>query len=168
MERSALRNSSQRKVGRYLICGEMAAGGMASVHLGRLLGPVGFSKIVAIKRLHEQFATDPEFLSMFIDEARLASAISHPNVVSSLDVVVEQDELLLVMEYVQGETLAQLSKLARKSGAPATPGIIQRIVRDSLDGLHAAHTAKVGGEPLSIVHRDVSPQNIMVGVNGIA
>ncbi|MES1177399.1 MAG: serine/threonine-protein kinase [Myxococcales bacterium] len=146
----------------------MASGGMASVHLGRLLGPVGFSKIVAIKRLHEQFATDPEFLSMFIDEARLASAISHPNVVSSLDVVVEHDELLLVMEYVQGETLAQLSKLARKQSAPASFGIIQRIVCDALDGLHAAHTASVGGRPLNIVHRDVSPQNIMVGVNGVA
>ena len=84
------------------------------MHLGRLLGPAGFSKIVAIKRLHAQFATDPEFLSMLIDEARLASVISHPNVVSSLDVVVEDDELLLVMEYVHGETLAQLIRLARK------------------------------------------------------
>src|SRR3954463_8111783 len=137
MERPVLRNSSRRRVGRYLICGEMASGGMASVHLGRLLGPVGFSKIVAIKRLHEQFATDPEFLSMFIDEARMASAISHPNVVSSLDVVVEHDELLLVMEYVQGETLAQLAKLARKRKAPASFGIVQRIVCDALDGLHA-------------------------------
>jgi eukaryotic-like serine/threonine-protein kinase len=141
---------------------------MGSVHLGRLLGAVGYSKIVAIKRLHEQFATDPEFLSMFIDEARLASAISHPNVVSSLDVVVENDELLLIMEYVQGETLAQLSKLARESGAPAASGIFQRVLCDALDGLHAAHTASVGGEPLNIVHRDVSPQNVMVGVNGIA
>jgi len=146
----------------------MASGGMASVHLGRLLGPVGFSKIVAIKRLHEQFATDPEFLSMFIDEARMASAISHPNVVSSLDVVVEHDELLLVMEYVQGETLAQLAKLARKRKAPASFGIVQRIVCDALDGLHAAHTASVGGRALNIVHRDVSPQNIMVGINGVA
>ncbi|MET0794561.1 MAG: serine/threonine-protein kinase [Polyangiaceae bacterium] len=146
----------------------MASGGMASVHLGRLLGPVGFSKIVAIKRLHEEFAADPEFLSMFIAEARLASAISHPNVVSTLDVVVEGDELLLVMEYVQGETLSQLTKLAKKQGTPAPLGIIQRIVCDALDGLHAAHTASVGGRPLNIVHRDVSPQNIMVGVTGVA
>jgi len=141
---------------------------MASVHLGRLVGPVGFSKIVAIKRLHEQFATDPEFLAMFIDEARLASAISHPNVVSSLDVVVENDELLLVMEYVQGETLAQLVRLARKRHERPALGVVQRILCDTLDGLHAAHTASVGGRALNIVHRDVSPQNIMVGVNGVA
>ncbi len=161
-------SSSHRRVGRYLICGEMAAGGMASVHLGRLLGPVGFSKIVAIKRLHEEFASDPEFLGMFIAEARLASAINHPNVVNTLDVVVENDELLLVMEYVQGETLAQLSQLSRARNAPASLGIIQRIVCDALDGLHAAHTASVGGRPLNIVHRDVSPQNIMVAVTGVA
>src|SRR3954469_2726332 len=93
------RSCDRRRVGRYLICGEMASGGMASVHLGRLLGPVGFSKIVAIKRLHSEFAEDPEFLAMLIEEARLASVINHPNVVSSLDVVAEQNELLLVMEY---------------------------------------------------------------------
>ena len=162
------RSCERRRVGRYLICGEMASGGMATVHLGRLLGPAGFSKIVAIKRLHSQFATDPEFLSMFIDEARLASVISHPNVVSSLDVVVEGGELLLVMEYVQGESLAQLVRLVRKQKASPPLGIIQRILCDALDGLHAAHTATVGGQPLNIVHRDVSPQNIMVGANGVA
>jgi len=141
---------------------------MATVHLGRLLGPAGFSKIVAIKRLHPQFATDPEFLSMLIDEARLASVISHPNVVSSLDVVVEDEQLLLVMEYVHGESLAQLIRLSRKRHALPPLGIIQRILCDALDGLHAAHTAGVGGQPLNIVHRDVSPQNIMVGANGVA
>ena len=160
-------SSSHRRVGRYLLCGEMAAGGMASVHLGRLLGPVGFSKIVAIKRLHDEFAADPEFLAMFIAEARVASAISHPNVVSTLDVVAENDELLLVMEYVQGETLAELSKRARARKSNASLGIVQRIMCDALDGLHAAHTASVGGRPLNIVHRDVSPQNIMVAVSGV-
>ena len=162
------RSCDRRRVGRYLICAEMASGGMATVHLGRLLGSAGFSKIVAIKRLHPQFAADPEFLSMLIDEARLASVISHPNVVSSLDVVVEDNELLLVMEYVQGETLAQLIRLARKQNASPPLGVIQRILGDALDGLHAAHTASVGGQPLNIVHRDVSPQNIMVGENGVA
>jgi len=162
------RSSNRRRVGRYLICAELASGGMATVHLGRLLGPAGFSKIVAIKRLHAHFAADPEFLSMFIDEARLASVINHPNVVSSLDVVAEDHELLLVMEYVQGETLAQLIRLARKQHALLPLGITQRILCDALDGLHAAHTASAGGQPLNIVHRDVSPQNIMVGDNGVA
>jgi len=168
MTEPVARSSECRRVGRYLICGEMASGGMASVHLGRLLGPAGFSKIVAIKRLHSQFARDPEFLSMFIDEARLASVISHPNVVSSLDVVVEDSELSLVMEYVHGETLAQLIRLARKQHAAVPLGIVQRILCDALDGLHAAHTASAAGRALNIVHRDVSPQNIMVSDNGVA
>lgn len=168
MTEPVTRSSVRRRVGRYLMCGEIASGGMASVHLGRLLGPAGFSKVVAIKRLHSQFATDPEFLSMIIDEARLASVISHPNVVSSLDVVAENDELLLVMEYVQGETLAQLLRLARARHASPRIGIIQRILCDTLDGLHAAHTASLAGRPLNIVHRDVSPQNVMVGDNGVA
>src|SRR4051795_8708007 len=94
--------------GRYALYDEIAAGGMATVHLGRLLGPVGFSRTVAIKRLHPQFAKDPEFVAMFLDEARLAARIRHPNVVPTLDVVAAQGELFLVMEYVQGESFARL------------------------------------------------------------
>src|SRR6185436_1907347 len=86
--------------GRYTVFGEIAAGGMATVHLGRLVGPVGFSRTVAIKRLHPQYAKDPEFVSMFLDEARLASRVQHPNVVSTLDVVNMTAEVFLVMEYV--------------------------------------------------------------------
>src|ERR1035438_8876770 len=81
-------------VGRYALHHEIAAGGMATVHIGRLLGPVGFSRTVAIKRLHAQFAKDPEFVSMFLDEARLAARIRHPNVIGTLDVVATSGELL--------------------------------------------------------------------------
>src|ERR1700736_6603488 len=88
-----------RTVGRYVLFGEIAAGGMATVHFGRLSGPVGFSRTVAIKRLHPQFAKDPEFVTMFLDEARLAARIRHPNVVSPLDVVATQGELFIVMDY---------------------------------------------------------------------
>src|SRR2546423_11530700 len=95
-------------IGRYALHEEIASGGMATVHYGRLLGPVGFSRTVAIKRLHPQFAKDPEFVSMFLDEARLAARIRHPNVVSTLDVVARDGGLFLVMEYVQGETLSRL------------------------------------------------------------
>ena len=87
---------------------------MATVHLGRLLGPVGFSRTVAIKRLHAQFASDPEFVSMFLDEARLAARIRHPNVVPTLDVVATGGELFLVMDYVQGESLSKLIRAARE------------------------------------------------------
>src|SRR5580693_3238084 len=101
-------------VGRYAIFDEIAAGGMATVHLGKLLGVGGFSRIVAIKRLHPQFAKDGEFASMFMDEARLAARIHHPNVVQTLDVVTVDKELLLVMEYVHGVSFASLLHLARK------------------------------------------------------
>jgi serine/threonine-protein kinase len=155
-----------------VLYGELAAGGMATVHLGRLMGQAGFSKTVAIKRLHQHLATEAEFVTMLIDEAKLASFIHHPNVVSSLDVIKEGDELLLVMDYVEGETLARLLGYSRKDGrplrAPPVP-VVVRVLTDVLAGLHAAHTAKTrGGRELYIVHRDVSPQNIMVGVDGIA
>src|SRR5271163_2455089 len=107
-------------IGRYELHGQIASGGMASVHLGRLVGPGGFGRTVAIKRLHAQFARDPEFVSMFLDEARLAARIRHPNVVPTLDVVATDGELFLVMDYVQGETLARLSRLigAQKQTTP--------------------------------------------------
>jgi serine/threonine-protein kinase len=155
-------------VGRYAIFGEIAAGGMATVHYGRLLGPIGFSRTVAVKRLHAQFAKDPDFVAMFLDEARLAARIQHPNVVPTLDVVATDSELFLVMEYVQGETLARLLRSLRDHGERTPPPIAAGIVAQALHGLHAAHEAKdEKGQPLGIVHRDVSPQNVLVGVDGV-
>src|SRR5262245_5929500 len=92
---------SRRVVGRYELGDEIAAGGMATVHLGKLVGPVGFSRTVAIKRLHPQFAKDPLFVAMFVDEARLAASVRHLNVVSTIDVVTIEGEVFLIMEYVQ-------------------------------------------------------------------
>src|ERR1700743_3481769 len=97
-------------IGRYALHDEIASGGMATVHLGRLLGPVGFARTVAIKRLHQHYAKDPEFVSMFLDEARLAARIRHPNVVPTLDVVSLAGELFLVMDYVHGVSLTRLSR----------------------------------------------------------
>ena len=158
-----------RKVGRYLLHREIAHGGMATVHIGRLLGQVGFTRTVAIKRMHEHCARDPEFVSMFIDEARLAARIRHPNVVPTLDVVALDGELFLVMEFVQGETLARLIRRSTKANLRIAPRVASSVITGLLEGLHAAHEA-VGehGEPLSIVHRDVSPQNVMVGTDGVA
>jgi serine/threonine-protein kinase len=156
-----------------MLHGELAAGGMATVHIGRLVGPAGFGRTVAIKRLHAQFAKDPEFVSMFLDEARLAGRIRHPNVVSTLDVVVDDGEVFLVMEYVHGESLSRLAvaskdpSLVARARAPLP--IVIGIMVGILHGLHAAHEAcDEHGDPLRIVHRDVSPQNILVGVDGIA
>lgn len=158
-----------QSVGRYVLYDAIASGGMASVHMGRLIGPVGFSRVVAIKRLHPAYAQDPGFVAMLLDEAQLASRVRHPNVVPILDVVATNDELLLVMEYVQGETLARLLRAAKRLGESMEPDVASSIVIDILRGLHAAHEARgTAGEPLGIVHRDVSPQNILVATDGSA
>jgi serine/threonine-protein kinase len=142
---------------------------MATVHLGRLLGEAGFSRTVAIKRLHEHLAKDPDFVAMFLDEARLASRVRHPNVVSILDVVVLDKEVFLVMDYVQGASVSRLARSARTGDKRIPPKITLSIMVGALHGLHAAHEA-IGenGQSLGIVHRDVSPQNILVDVDGVA
>jgi len=149
---------------------EIASGGMASVHLGRLCAAVGFSRTVAIKYLHPHFARDSEFISMFLDEVRLVSRIQHPNVAAPLDVVLLEDseELFLIMEYIHGVTLARLLKSAVAMNASVPPAISANIMSGALHGLHAAHEAMDEyGAPLHIVHRDVSPHNIMVGADGV-
>src|SRR6185295_12747149 len=126
-------------------------------------------RTVAIKRLHAQFAKNPEFVSMFLDEARIAARIRHPNVVATLDVVATEGELFLVMDYVQGESLSRLAKATRIRKERIPPRVLASVMSGALHGLHAAHEAKnERGEPLSIVHRDISPQNILVGTDGTA
>ena len=154
-------------IGRYALYDKIASGGMATVHLGRALGAAGFARMVAIKRLHANFASDPEFSAMFVDEARLCARIRHPNVVPTLDVVAQGDELFLVMEYVEGESLLHLLRAMKGERIPID--IAAAIMSNALHGLHAAHEATSElGEPLGIVHRDVSPANILVGVDGVA
>ena len=156
--------------GRYVLHDELASGGMATVLLGKLIGAAGFSRTVAIKRLHPQFAKDPEFVSMFIDEARIAARIRHPNVVATLDTVSVHGELFLVMEFVLGESLSKLTRPTTGETQPAVPvDIAVAIMVGALHGLHAAHEATdERGVGLEVVHRDVSPQNVMVGVDGVS
>ena len=162
-------NAAGRPIGRYVLYEAIASGGMASVHFGRMLGPVGFSRTVAIKRLHSEHARDPEFVAMFLDEARLAARVDHPNVVATLDIVTTAGEVFLVMDYVRGEALSGLLRAARAKNVPIPPSVVSSIIAGTLHGLHAAHKATSDrGEPLHIVHRDVSPQNILVGEDGVS
>ncbi len=152
---------------RYELFDEIARGGMARVHLGRSQGDAGFARTVAIKRLHRSHGDDPELVAMLLDEARLVTRVRHPNVVPIVDVVEQDGELLLAMEYVHGETLTRLSRAC--PGGRVPPAVAAAALVGALRGLHAAHEAyDEQGEPLELVHRDVSPQNIMVGTDGVA
>src|SRR5438045_3878102 len=151
-------------LGRYTLHGAIASGGMATVHIGRMSGSAGFSKMVAIKRLHAQFAKDPDFVTMFLEEARLAARVHHPNVVQPLDVIATDGEVFLVMEYIRGESLSKMQRALRPTGERVPLKVAGAIMVGVLHGLHAAHEASdERGVALGIVHRDVSPQNVLIG-----
>lgn len=157
------------RAGRYELLDTIASGGMATVHLGRAVGAGGFERLVAIKTMHPHLSNEPEFVSMFLDEARLAARIRHPNVVGTIDIQQDELGLLLVMEYIEGPSMGQVVKALGKQKKTLPLDIAVRIMLDVLAGLHAAHElCGPAGEPLNVVHRDVSPQNILVGVDGIA
>lgn len=161
-------HEGRQLVDRYELVAEIASGGMATVFLARLSGVGGFQRMVAIKRLHPHLAGDQEFVDMFLDEARLAAGIHHPNVVSILEVGASPRGYYLVMEYIEGDTLARLLARAATSSQRVPEPIVIRVVLDMLAGLHAAHELKDdAGQPTSLVHRDVSPQNLLVGVDGV-
>jgi serine/threonine-protein kinase len=157
------------RVGRYTLHGEIASGGMAVVHYGMLAGAAGFARLVAIKRILPGLSRDDSVRAMFANEARLTARIRHPNIVSVLDVVSQGRELFIVMEYVHGESLHGLLRTSRARGHRVPLSIVLAIASAVLHGLHAAHEATTEtGQPLGIVHRDVSPQNIMLGIDGAA
>jgi serine/threonine protein kinase len=156
------------RLGRYELLGEIASGGMATVFLARSSGAGGFSRLVAVKRLHPHLENEEDFVRMFLDEARLAARIRHPNVVGTLDVE-DRDGLYIVMEYIEGVTLLQLTRAAQKLGERMPVPIAIRIALDTLAGLHAAHELRDENDVfLNLVHRDVSPQNVLLGLDGTA
>jgi hypothetical protein len=164
-----LSHTPSRVLGRYAMYEQFAAGGMATLHYGRLLGPSGFSRTVAIKRLHAHLSEDPDFVAMFLDEARLAARIHHPNVIQTLDIESSEGELFVVLDYVHGDSLSRLLRESRRLGEPVTSALAGAILFGALEGLHAAHEARdARGDPLELVHRDVSPHNLLVGTDGIA
>ena len=164
-----LTNASYRRAGRCELFVELAHGGMATVYLGRWLGAGGFAKVVAVKAMHSQYARDPNFTKMFLDEARVVARIRHPNVMPTIDFVDEDGELYIVMDYIEGVTLARLLRQTRKRKERPPIGVVMRIITGALHGLHAAHEATdEKGNSMGIIHRDVSPDNILVGVDGYA
>ncbi len=154
-------------VGRYVLRAELASGGMAAVYLAELHGPHGFEKTVAVKRIHPHLAKDRRFVEMFLDEARLAARIHHPNVCAIVDFGEEEGAPYLVMEYLAGEPLSAVMKRIRS--LDETPfWLPSRIVHDAALGLHAAHRLRGSdGSPVGVVHRDVSPQNVFVLFDGV-
>lgn len=158
-----------RMLGRYAVCDAIGSGGMATVHVGRLLGPVGFSRTVAIKRMHPHLAQDPEFVAMFLDEARVAARVQHANVVATLDCVTEGGELFLVMEYIDGEAFSRVLRSIGKKGGRLPLPVVGAVISQLCHGLHAVHEATgEDGRPLGLIHRDVSPDNVLIGRDGLA
>jgi serine/threonine-protein kinase len=140
---------------------------MATVFLARLSGVGGFQRFTAIKRLHPHLAREPEFIEMFLEEARLAARIHHPNVVPILEIGTSDEGYYIVMEYVEGDTLGRLLARSAQSGIRLPTKVGLRVIIDMLAGLDAAHELKDDDDnPLGIVHRDISPQNVLVGVDG--
>jgi serine/threonine-protein kinase len=157
------------RVGRYIVGDAIGKGGMATVHLARMIGPSGFGRILAVKRLHPHLVSESDLVVMLLDEAKISARIRSPFVVQSHDVVATGDEVMLVMEYVHGVSLHRLGQRASDQHELLEPAVVVAIVHDVLSGLHVAHELEAAdGTPLGLVHRDVSPQNVLVGADGVA
>ena len=155
------------KLGRYELLHPIASGGMAQVWAAEQTGDLGFRKLIALKTIRPDFAFDPTFRAMFLDEAQLASRIRHANVVEVLDLGVEGPTIFQAMTFVEGAPLSAWLNRAGSNRLPLGAGL--RITIDMFHGLHAAHElCDDEGKALGLVHRDVSPQNVLIGIDGIA
>ncbi len=155
------------RLDRYELLCPIASGGMATVWLARLRGKRGFEKLFAIKTIRTELVDDARFQEMFLDEARIASGIQHPNVAQILDLGEQEDVLFIVMEWVDGDSLAKIRRLLAKRDAKLPLGVVLRVMADACAGLHAAHELRdERGTPIEIVHRDVSPHNILLASSG--
>ena len=161
------RRGVTERFGRYRSLGRIGRGGMADVFLAVGRGPAGFNKVVVIKRLRDTVASDAAFREMFLDEARLAARLNHPNVVQTYEVFEDAGAFFITMEHLEGQPLGRIERECGKRGMRLKPQFCARIISDALCGLQYAHEVRdYDGAPLNIVHRDVSPQNIFVTYDG--
>ena len=156
------------RLGKYQLLRKLATGGMAEVFLAKTDGPMGFEKHLVIKRILPHLAEDPQFVDMFLAEAKLAAQLNHPNLVQLFDFGEAEGSYFIAMEYIDGPTLRLLLSRARDLRIPITLGLAARIVSSAAEGLAYAHDFRdhVTDEPLHLVHRDVSPDNILVSRSG--
>ncbi len=157
------------RVGPYKLLLPIASGGMATVFLARKRGAGGFERMVALKLTHAHLRNEPGWAEDLVEEAKLAARIRHPNVVQVLDVEDDAAGVFLVMEYVEGSTLAALMRHAQRTKERVPIDVALRVLCDALAGLHAAHELRDdGGQLVGLVHRDFTPHNVLVGLDGVA
>lgn len=154
-------------IGKYRLIAALGAGGMASVYLAVMKGRGGFNKLVVLKIPRPEVVSNPASLAMFLDEARLAARLNHPNIVQTFEVINEDGVEIMVMEYLDGYTLNDVVHRGRRQKAPLPVATHLRILSEALTGLHYAHEATdLDGSPLDFVHRDFSPHNIFMSFDG--
>jgi len=154
------------QIGKYVVGRRLAEGGMAEIYLCSVRGPEGFEKKVVVKRIRSLLAKDPDFVQMFIAEARLASLLNHPNIVQIFDFNKDEESYYLAMEYVRGQSLWSVHKRARELMFPIPTTLVAQIGAEVARGLHYAHRLSVKGEWLALVHRDVTPHNVLLSYDG--
>src|SRR5829696_3208040 len=148
-----------KRLGKYDILALLALGGTAEIYLARIGGAAGFEKYVVVKCLHDHLADDAEFVKMFLDEARLAAHLDHSNIVQTMELGEHEHRFYMVMEFLAGLSLAMI---VRRPGGRIPVPLVLNMVAQSCAGLHYAHERVVNGRALNIVHRDISPQNLVV------
>ncbi len=159
---------SETHLGKYRLLRLLATGGMGEVFLARQEGPAGFAKPAVVKRVLAHLAREPGFVEMFLDEARLAALLTHPNVIQIFELGQDEGVYFIAMEYLHGKSLRAIRQAAAQQQVAVPPGFVAYVMSQALLGLHYAHNAtNEEGERLNLVHRDVSPDNVMVGFNGL-